>query len=444
MKEIFTAVIQAGGKGTRLRELTKDKIPKPMVKINGKPMLAWQIQNLRKCGILNIIIIIGYMGDLIKEYFGDGSAVGVHIEYIEEKEPLGSAGALYYLKGQSIGKNFFLIFGDVIFDLDLERMESFHLENEAKATLLVHPNAHPQDSDLIMMNQKCQIMNFISKNKIRTGWYHNCVNAGIYVLSIELIRPMSKLEKMDLETDLLFPEIVNRCIYGYHSTEYVKDAGTMERFSEVEFACISGIWKEKNLTKKQKCIFLDRDGTINVHKGLIFSEEQFELEQHVSEAVQIINNSGYLAIVITNQSVVARGLCEMQDVEMIHNKMETLLGEQGAYLDDVVFCPHHPDSGYPEENKYYKVICDCRKPATGMIDRMIKKYNIDCSRSYLIGDTTVDIQTGRNKGMNTILLHTGEAGKDCKFSVKANREADDLLQAVKQIMENDADEKLCR
>lgn len=94
----YTAVIQAGGKGTRLIKLTGDNIPKPLLKVNGKPMIEWQIENIRKYGVRNFVIIIGHLGEKIKEYFQDGSKLGVRIEYVEEKEPLGSAGALYYLK----------------------------------------------------------------------------------------------------------------------------------------------------------------------------------------------------------------------------------------------------------------------------------------------------------------------------------------------------------
>jgi histidinol-phosphate phosphatase family protein len=433
MNKINTAVIQAGGKGTRLKELTRDEIPKPLIKMNGKPMLEWQISNLKRYGVSEIIIIIGHLGNKIKEYFEDGSRFGVHIDYIEETLSLGSAGALFYLKQRNLGEDFFLIYGDVMFDIDLNRMETFHKENDALATLLVHPNTHPQDSDLIVLNDKKQVVKFALKNQIRADWYDNCVNAGIYILSKDILDCVETVQKIDLEKDILQSNLSGQGIYGYQTTEYVKDAGTTERFFEVENACRKGIWADKNLENPQKCIFLDRDGTINSHKGLIASDEQFVLEENAAKAIKLINESGYLAIVITNQPVVARGLCSMEDVFGIHRKMSTLLGEQGAYLDDIAFCPHHPDKGYPEENVAYKIKCNCRKPSTGLIDDMVQKYHIDISSSYMIGDTTTDIQTGVNAGLKTILLHTGEAGTDKIFDVKADMEATDLLEAVLKI-----------
>lgn len=435
MDKIHTAVIQAGGKGTRLRELTRDIVPKPMLRMNGKPMLEWQIRCLKEYGITHLLIIIGYLGEIIRDYFKDGSDYGIKIEYIEETEPLGSAGSLYYLKNRIENKNFLLVFGDVMFDIDFDRMESFHFLHRSEATLLVHPNAHPYDSDILVKDDMGRVLDMLPKNEKRNSWYDNCVNAGIYILSAGILDGIEKGQYADLEKDVLMPHILERSVFAYSTPEYVKDAGTATRFKEVEDAFSRGIPAKKNLKNKQKCIFLDRDGTINVYKGLLYQPEQFELEARTAEAIRIINGTEYLAIMVSNQPVVARGMCSVEDVNKIHNKMVTQLGEKGAYLDDIVFCPHHPDRGYPGENSAYKIKCSCRKPATGMLDKMKKTYNIDFSASYIVGDTTVDIQTGFNAGVRTILLHTGEEGKDRKYSVHADMEAFDLLEAVKLILQ---------
>ncbi len=437
MRENYVAVIQAGGKGTRLKPLTKDEIPKPLLKINGRPMIEWQIENARRYGIQEFVIIVGHLGEKIKEYFQDGSRLGIHIAYIEEKEQLGSAGALYYLKDELHNDNFILIFGDVMFDMDMERMVRFHESRGAIATLAVHPNTHPYDSDLVLMDDEGQVTGFDVKTNDRPYWYRNLVNAGIYVLSGGLIQNITQPQKLDLEKDLVLPAVTTGKVYGYHTTEYIKDAGTPDRFHEVCQEQRDGLWEMKNLGKKQKCIFLDRDGTLNVYKGLIADMDAFELEEDAAKAVRLINKSGYLAILATNQPVVARGMCEESDVVNIHRKMEVLLGIQGAYLDDIIFCPHHPDKGFPEENVRYKISCTCRKPDTGMIVQMAKKHNIDLSKSYMVGDSTVDIQTGINAGVKTVLVKTGQAGTDKKYDVKADFEVDSLLEAVKIILENE-------
>jgi len=441
MSNDYIAVIQAGGKGTRLRELTKDLVPKPLLKLNGKPMIEWQMECLMRYGIKEFVFIIGHLGEKIEEYFGDGQAFGVHISYIRETEPLGSAGALYYLKDRLQGRNFLLIFGDVMFDIEVERMLRFHEEKKALATLLVHPNSHPQDSDLVVLNTESRVVGFDSKNNVRDYWFDNCVNAGIYVLSGKIMDAITAPVKTDLEKDIIFPLINTDKIYGYHTPEYVKDAGTVERFRKVEEEKKAGIWQAKSLVRKQKCIFLDRDGTVNRHNGFICRPEQLELEPGAAEAIRLINTSGYLAIVVTNQPVVARGMCNIADVEEIHKKMTTLLGREGAYLDDIVFCPHHPDKGYPEENPLYKIKCNCRKPKTGMIDAMVEKYHIDVAQSYLIGDTTMDIQTGKNAGLKTVLVKTGEGGSDGKHAVQADFEANDLLEAAVKLLSNSIESK---
>lgn len=432
------AVIQAGGKGTRLAELTKNLIPKPLVLMNGKPMIEWQLENLKQNGVSEFVFIIGHLGEKIQDYFGDGSRWEVKIDYISETEPLGSAGSLFFLKDKVLNQDILLIFGDVMFDVDFGKMVAFHKQRNSLATLFVHPNSHPYDSDLITLDAQGKVIGFEGKNTERNGWYDNCVNAGLYVLSGAILNRMNQLQRMDLEKDFLFPiSKESGQVYGYRSPEYVKDAGTVERFQSVERDFRSGLAARKNLRNKQKGIFLDRDGTVNKSNGLIYTDTQFELEDNAAEAIENINKSEYLAIVITNQPVVARGLCGIEEVEQIHRKMSSLLGEKGAYLDDIKYCPHHPDKGYPEENPEYKVVCNCRKPKTGMIDEIADKYHIDLRESYFIGDTTIDIQTGINAGLTTILVKTGEAGTDHKYNCKADFIADDILEAVKIILKTE-------
>ena len=427
------AVIQAGGKGTRMLELTGDKIPKSMLEIDGKPMIQWQMENVAGYGIRDFVIITGHLGEVIERYFGDGSNYGYHIDYIRETEPLGSAGSLVRLKEYPADR-YLLIFGDVMFDIDIRRMVGFHNERNAMISLLTHPNSHPYDSDLLCVDDNDCVKSILSKKAERSSYYHNCVNAGIYLLEGEVISALNGNGKMDMEEDIVLPNVASGRVYAYSTPEYVKDAGTPDRFAAVCKEKTEGLWEQKNLSNKQKAIFLDRDGTINRYVGLVKSAEQLGLEECAAEAIKLINQSGYLAIVITNQPVIARGDCSIEELNEIHNKLETLLGEKGAYLDAIYYCPHHPDGGYPGERKEYKVKCNCRKPETGLIDKAVERFNIDISESYMIGDTTRDVMTGVNAGLHTILLHTGEAGNDGKYDVRAEHEAENLLDTVQTVM----------
>lgn len=438
------AVIMAGGKGSRLASLTRDEIPKPMVAVRGKPLLEWQLEELKKYGITDITMIIGHLGHKITEYFGDGKDFGCEIDYIIEKEALGTAGAFYYLKerlekekqGDKAEAGYFmLVFGDVFFDIDIKRMEEFHLKKSSKATLFVHPNSHPFDSDLVEVDENDRVLKFDSKNNVRDYWYDNLVNAGLYILDNSICDKVKQPVKTDFEKEILAVMAEeNEEIYAYKSPEFVKDVGTVERIEATVRDIESGFINSKNLSHRQRAVFLDRDGTLNVFKGLVYKEEEFELEEGAVEAVRLINQSGLLAVVVTNQPVVARGLCEIEDVEAIHKKLSTLLGREGVFLDAIYFCPHHPDKGYPEENPAYKISCKCRKPEGGMAKEAADRYNIDFEASYMIGDTTIDIEFARRLGMKSVLVRTGEGGLDGKFKVEPDLDAGDVLEAVKMIL----------
>ena len=224
-------------------------------------------------------------------------------------------------------------------------------------------------------------------------------------------------------------------VVAYKSSEYIKDMGTYSRLSSVESHVESDIVRMRNLDKPQKAIFLDRDGTINQHKGLITDPNMLELEVGAAEAIKKINDSGYLAIVITNQPVIARGICTFEELHKIHQKLDMILGEQGAYIDGLYFCPHHPDSGYEGERKEYKIKCQCRKPGIQLIEKAVEDFHIDLSQSYFIGDSTMDIQAGKNAGVKSIVLKTGEAGKDGKYQVTPDFVCENLLSAINLILE---------
>jgi len=431
------AVIMAGGKGTRLSAITRDEIPKPMVPLLGKPLLLWQVECLKRNGVTEILMVIGHLGHVIRDYFGDGSAFGVAISYYEETEALGTAGALSHIE-QRLDAEFFLVFGDILFDIDLERMHRFHREKQALVTLFVHPNSHPFDSDLVETDADGRVLRFDSKHNVRDYWYDNAVNAGLYWMDRALCRHVPREGKVDLEKEILTGLCARgEAVYAYHSPEYVKDVGTVERITAAARELEGGFVASRNLRQRQKAIFLDRDGTVNVENGLVYKPEMLELEPCAVEAIGLINRSGYLALMVTNQPSVARGLCEIEDVETIHRKLKTLLGNKGVYLDDLLFCPHHPDKGYPEENPLYKIPCRCRKPGIGMVETLAEKYNLDLSRCWMVGDRTVDVQTGINAGMKTALVLTGAAGKDGKYPVAPDLTAPDLLEAVRQILAHD-------
>ena len=189
----------------------------------------------------------------------------------------------------------------------------------------------------------------------------------------------------------------------------------------------SGKVSAKNLKNKQKAIFLDRDGTINKYVGFLTDINEFELLDGVTEAIKMINESGYLAIVVTNQPVIARGEVSVEELQEIHNKMETLLGQAGAYIDDIFYCPHHPHKGYEGERPEYKIECECRKPKPGMLFAAAEKYNIDLSESWMIGDGENDIEAGKNAGCKVCAVGDVEINNVPRYN--------SLLECIKAVFE---------
>ena len=260
--------------------------------------------------------------------------------------------------------------------------------------------------------------------------YRNIVNSGLYIATPKIFEFIEKPVKIDLEKDVVFSNLDKMRVYGYRTSEYIKDVGTPERYEKVKTDIRRDIVSKKNLDKPQKTIFLDRDGTLNKYKGFITDWREIELEKGVVEGLKQINRSEYLAIVVTNQAVVAFGKCSEEDVDMMHARLEALLGKEGVYVDDIFYCPHYPERGYPGERVEYKIDCECRKPKTGLLEKVVEKYNIDLKKSWLIGDSTVDIQTAKNAGIKSILVLTGLKGTDGKYNVKPDYIASNLKEAV--------------
>lgn len=414
-------VIMAGGRGTRISELFPD-IPKPLIPIEGVPVLEREIISLRNQGFKDIIMTVSHMGDKIMNHFGDGSKLGVEIQYYNEITPLGNAGALFKLREQLGDEPFLLLNADAVFDVDFNRMVRFHQEHGGLVMLFTHPNNHPYDSGLIIAEKDMSVQAWLAKEDVRPTYYKNRVNAGLHVIDPKVLdmvaidtdkigtvdKTTGKTVKVDLDRQLLKPLAGSGKMFCYDSPEYVKDMGTPERYYSVVSDFKAGIVQSKNLKNKQKAVFLDRDGTINKYVGFLRDINQFELIAGVAEAIKRINALGYLCIVITNQPVIARGEVTVSQLDEIHNKMETLLGLEGAYIDGLYYCPHHPHKGFEGEIPELKFDCECRKPKPGMILKAAKDFNINLSESWMVGDGENDIKAGKNAGCKICLIGNGE------------------------------------
>lgn len=419
-------VIMAGGRGTRISSVAAD-IPKPMIRIDGKPVLEREIECLRSQGFSELIITVAHMANQIIEYFGNGQKFGVNIEYFIEEKSLGNAGALFKMRDK-LKDPFLLLNADAVFDIDFNRFVKYHRKKNALATLFTHPNSHPYDSGVLIADQDGRVEDWLTKEDVRPQWYRNRVNAGLHVINPAVLdlsgidaeivgtEVDGKIVKVDLDRHILKPLCGIGRMFCYDSPEYVKDMGTPDRYKAVCEDYTAGRVRAKNLKNKQKAVFLDRDGTINKYVGFLRDIDEFELLSGVAEAVRKINDSGYLAIVVTNQPVIARGEVTVPQLMNIHNKMETLLGAEGAYLDSIYYCPHHPHKGYEGEITELKIDCDCRKPKPGMLLQAAEDFHIDFAGSWMIGDGENDIKAGKAVGCKTVLIGKDDFGQDITVS----------------------------
>jgi D,D-heptose 1,7-bisphosphate phosphatase len=443
-------IILAGGAGTRLRARLGD-LPKPMIPIAGKPLLEHQVELAKKYGFTDLIFFVHYRADLIEKHFGDGKKFGVQISYILEEKPLGTAGAV--LAGfYKLAWRFVVLYGDTMVNVDLNRIWNAHERAKADATLLLHPNDHPLDSDLVEVNSESFITAFHNRPHAENVWRQNLVNAGLYVLEkdalatfhhfyYEVLKPQQRAA-LDFGKDI-FPKLVRfekklprsgEKLLGYNSPEFIKDIGTPERYDKICVQFAAGIVQRSSLDTPQRAVFLDRDGTLVPDKDCMRSADELELLPHVAEAIRKLNHVGWRTVVVTNQPVIAKGFCDEAELQKMHNKMETRLGREHAFLDRIYFCPHHPERGFEGERPELKIDCDCRKPKTGMIQKAVAELNIDLKQSWLVGDTTTDLQTACNAGIKSILLRTGHAGRDAKYQAQPDFTAENLLDAVNLIL----------
>ena len=428
------ALILAGGKGTRLTNIDKN-IPKPMVGILGKPLLQYQIELCRKHGFTNIFILIHHKGGVIKKYFGDGEKLKVKITYKEEKYPRGTAGAVIDLY-EELDNDFLVLYGDTFLDIDLKTFFKLHIGKKVDATLFVHPNSHPYDSDLIELDKNNLIKKIHPYPHKKSGYRPNLVNAALYAINKKCLdTKLDGNESSDFAKDF-FPRLLENQgkIIGYKSQEYIKDIGTPERLDSVIKDIENNKVEKLSSTNKKVAVFLDRDGTINKEIGHINDPKQIELINGAAKGIKQINNAGMLAVVITNQAVIARGECTEQQLKEIHNKVETKIGKHGSYLDHIYYCPHHPDSGFKGEVKKLKINCECRKPNTGLFIKAKKEMGIDLNESWMIGDSTSDILAANNLGMKNILINTGLAGRDYKYAIAPDYVFFDLKSAIDWIV----------
>lgn len=389
-----TAVFLVGGKGTRLG---LGDIPKPMVEMQGTPLLQRMVEGLAAQGVRHFLMLAGHGAEHIKAHFAAHAPAGCTVEIVVEAAPLGTAGSFTQLRSH-LTRPFLVVYGDVLFDADIARFLEFAAAKGGAGTLYVHPNDHPEDSDMVDADADGRVRAFIAKPHENPDC-GNLVNAAFYLFDPVLLEylPEAAEEVIDWGRDILpaVTEAGKHALYAYRGSEYLKDIGTPKRIERGRRDFAAGTVAARSYRQKQRAIFFDRDGVLNREVDGVFKPQMLELIPGAGAALARVNKSGLLAIGVTNQPAVAKGFMSFADLRGVHNRLDwALAADGGGYLDDLLYCPHHPETGFEGERVELKMVCSCRKPAPGMLLEAAERHNIDLTRSWMIGDHARDIEAG--------------------------------------------------
>jgi mannose-1-phosphate guanylyltransferase / phosphomannomutase len=397
----FDWAILAGGLGSRMEGFDNQK-PKSLMVINGKTILEQQINILKNNGVGEIHLLLGHRAQQIIEFVKSLPInQSININYHIDESPLGTGGALMQLIKKS-PKTIGVSHGDLYIDTDILQFINEVSKNDCDWGQIVHPSNHIFDSDIVVMNESRQIIDYVLKPHEGNLEFRNLTNAGIYFFKSSFINATAKIfgtvdYAFDLDRDLL-PRLLAFGLkgYGYEDIGTCLDVGTPERISNFD------VWlKSKPFRGKVRpMVFMDRDGVINEDTGWICSLNQFKMYSDVPASIAKLNNLGIRVVVITNQPVVARGDISLEDLSKLHIHFENLLAEKSAFVNAIYFCPHHPTRGFPNEIVSLKGKCSCRKPEVGLFLEALERFPTDLSRTFMIGDSWRDERAAQRLGIS--------------------------------------------
>ena len=379
MIKIKQAVILAGGIGTRLRPLTY-KIPKPMITLNNKPFLEYLIDLLKENGIEEVVLLLGYLPEKIKEYFGDGSNFGIKIKY--------SVGDVSFESGKRIkdaeellDNYFLLMYCDNYWPLDLKKLTEYYEKKNVLASVTIYTNKDNFTKSNIKVDDNGYVTLYDRERKEKNL---SGVEIGFYIIN-------KKVLDIIPNTNLCFEkEIMPQLIHKKQLAGYLTDHRYYS-ISKIERLPIT----EKFL-KPKKVIFLDRDGVINKKApkaDYVKCWDEFEFLPGSVEAITLLTKKGYELYIISNQAGIARGMMTTNDLEEIHKNMTNEIEKKGGKILGIYYCPHGWDEG-----------CECRKPKPGMFFQAAREHHFDLTKTVFIGDDERDAEAGEAAGVKTILV----------------------------------------
>lgn len=415
----YPVILIAGGKGTRSIDPT---VPKSLHLIESFPLIKHQIRFLEEIGCRELLIVGNFGFRQLSEYVKTLDVLQIQIKLIAEDEFGGTLGALQFAKSSISESHAWVILGDLYFQVHLENLEENLKLQDLDLLVLTHPNDHPFDSDLVTFNQlDDRITEFYGKtNQIRKTPVGNSAVSGIYFVNIDKLD--SLLNHGDISGDVIPFAIENNWkVFNFTIIEYCKDSGTPQRIKLIEDDLRNGVVTRRSEIGKRVC-FIDLDDTLIANVEVKSIGVYFDLSLDVAHQIRELNDLGIPIIIVSNQPGISKGFFTFHDWCVFRREIEEVLGRYGAFIDDWIICPHHPESGHLGEVEKYKVNCKCRKPKPGMFLEMQTKHGINLKRSIMIGDSIVDAQAAGGVGMQFIQATCFSVSSDVSSTNKALEE----------------------
>lgn len=410
------AVILCGGKGTRLGEQFSH-VPKPLVPVEGIPLLDRILDNAARSGVTEAILAAGHLGEQIAERYASYNPWNLKIHTHIEARALGTAGCLHEFAEQ-LDADFLLLYGDVFLDFDMASLIARHEHKAPIATVLVRQSDHPKDSDLVVVDSLSdRVTKFLPKaTRAEDGIYQNCANAAVYAVSRQLLSYISKDVSSDIATHA-FPLVLasggDIRAHFLEDTGYVKDMGTPSRLLEVERYARrkSRAVAARNSPKKIKAIILDRDGVILRDNGPSVDPTKLVFMPAALDGLAQIYKQGLICMVATNQPWIARGLLTSEELEAAHISMQEQISAAGGKISAILYSPFHPETHHDEGIAELRCASECRKPRAGMLFELMERNQFDPAETVMIGDSLADMIAAKNAGTRSILIGSNMAAQ---------------------------------
>lgn len=399
------AVVLAGGKGTRSADPSKAKLAQ---EIGGASLMAWHLRLLGPSEVRQILVVAGHLGDQVQDLCDSLPSTPIATRVVHEQEQQGTVAALRLAAEHTDADEFVVILGDILMSFPLDSVLQQWRATGRDVAVIVHPSTHPQDSDAAFPRHDGSVL-VVPKAQPRDH-VPNMSSTGMFLITRRGLEKYGHLR--DVGSDVLPAAAANDDLAAIISSHYFKDTGTPTRLEAAQRDVESGAFSRRGEVGARPALFLDRDGVINPTHPEYYAPDDYELLPGVAEAMRQANLAGLTVIVLTNQPHIAKGFMTFDDHDRVRARMDELLAESGAFVDDYLFCPHHPNAGFEGEVSDLKISCDCRKPGTRLAHEAAERHGIDLQRSIMVGDTERDAGLAAATGM--AYLHVGEppAGAD--------------------------------